>query len=124
MFKLQPFETKVTAAIAGAISGGVLSKFVLWTVAVLFFGASTSANAASAAVAAVPEPISTLILVVIAATGAGVGGYKAPHTDRPSAGDSSPTVSTVSPSVPVLEQNTVGDSDVLAEADAIFPNAK
>lgn len=79
---LNTIETKVIAAVAGATGGSALATFLLWLIGVLCFGGSTSASAAVEAAQKVPGPVSGLLLMVLAAAGAGVGGYSAPHTDR------------------------------------------
>lgn len=102
---LKTIETKVIAAVAGTIGGGVLGKFILWLVAVLAFHAPPVADKAGAAIAAVPDPVSTLIFVLVAGLGTAIGGYSAPHSD-PSR----------------TETTTPAQSDTLTEANAIFPN--
>jgi hypothetical protein len=80
---MNPIEAKVIAAIAGGGLGGAIGQFLLWLLGVLVWHASNTADAATAATAAVPEPVSMLLVALMAAVGAGLAGYSAPHTDRP-----------------------------------------
>ena len=78
-----PIEAKVIAAAWGAGLGGASSTFILWLLGFLCWGASPAADKATDAVAAVPQPVAALIFIAVASLGAGLGGYEAPHTDRP-----------------------------------------
>jgi hypothetical protein len=75
-------ETKVIAAAAGSGFGGALGGFVLWLLGVLVWGAPSDAQHAASAATAVPEPVSSLVVVVLAIAGAYLAGYAAPHTVR------------------------------------------
>lgn len=77
----RPVETKVIAATAGsAVSGSTVGTFVVWLMGVTFWHASTDADKATAAIAAVPIPVVALVLLIVGSVGAGVAGYLAPHT--------------------------------------------
>lgn len=79
----RPVETKVLTAVAGTFSGGVLSTFLIWILAVEFFHASTTASEAQNALASVPAPVSGLVVAVVTLGLTFLGGYWAPHTLRP-----------------------------------------
>jgi len=87
---MNSIEAKVIAAIAGGGLGGAIGQFLLWLLGVLVWHASSSADKATAATAAVPGPVSMLLVALMAAIGAGLAGYSAPHTSR----TPSPQVST------------------------------
>ena len=89
-----PVETKVVAGTAGAGAGAVVSQFVLWLLGCWAWGASWAAEKAVDAVAAVPGPVSALIVLVITVIGAYIAGWLAPHTHRP---NPSPIVAKVNP---------------------------
>jgi len=76
-------ETKVLAAMIGGGGGAALSTFLLWLLGVVFWGASSAAGDAATAIASVPQPVSGLIVILLSAGLAAVGGYAAPHTSRP-----------------------------------------
>ena len=78
-----PIETKVIAAASGAGLGGAFGTFVLWFLGCLAWGAPWSADKATQAVAAVPEPVGALTVILVALVGSAIGGYEAPHTPRP-----------------------------------------
>jgi hypothetical protein len=78
-----PIETKVFAATGGAGVGGAFGTFLLWLLGVTFWHSSAAADQATKAVAAVPEPVGGLLVIVVAGVGAYVSGYLAPHTSRP-----------------------------------------
>lgn len=78
-----PIETKVIAAASGAGLGGAAGTCLLWLLGVFFWNASAAADHATEAVAAVPQPVAALIVILVGSLGAAIGGYEAPHTDRP-----------------------------------------
>ena len=105
MFK--NIETKVIAAAASAGFGGALGTFLTWLLGVVLWGAPANADAAVKASAAVPTPVSALLVVILAVLGAWLGGYAAPHTDRPDLATSSATYNTTvvnTPPAPVAPQ--------------------
>lgn len=73
---------KVLAAGAGAGGGTVVGALVLWILGALLFGGSWDAVAAPATVAAVPGPLHDAVLLVLAITGAIIGGYVKVDPDR------------------------------------------
>lgn len=75
-------ESKVVAAAAGGGAGLVASNFIIWLLGVTIFGASNAAEKAADALAAVPEPVSAIVGLVITVAGTFMAGYAAPHTDR------------------------------------------
>jgi hypothetical protein len=83
MSTVRTIETKVLAAAAGGGVGGAVGAFILWLLGVLVWHQSSAAVDAPTAVAAVPPPVSELLLVLLAAGFAALGGYLAPHTPRP-----------------------------------------
>ena len=99
---LKIIENKVIASAAGSGVGAALSGFALWLLGVLVWHASASADKATVAVAAVPEPVAGLVGIVLVVAASFVAGYQAPHTSR--------TI----PTAPV---------DAIAEAQAIFPQS-
>lgn len=74
-------ETKVIAAAAGSGVGAAAGGFLLWLAGVLIWHQPNSAGAAAATVAAVPTPVSGLVLILLAVAGSAVSGYAAPHTN-------------------------------------------
>lgn len=77
----RPVEAKVIAAGSGAVAGGgVLGTFALWAEGVLFWHVPTSAEKASAAVAAVPGPVQALTIAIVGGLASFIAGYAAPHT--------------------------------------------
>jgi hypothetical protein len=60
----------------------VISSSVLWAVGAGFFTGDWSSEGAKAAVLAVPEPLSGIIMLVLTAGLTFVGGYFARHTPR------------------------------------------
>lgn len=79
---MQTIETKVIAAAAGSGGGAAVGSFVLWLLGVAAWGAPSAADHAGQAMAAVPSPVSALVLVILAAAGGLTSGYAAPHTSR------------------------------------------
>lgn len=71
-----PVSPKVIAATAGAGVGATLSTLVIWVVGVVFWKQPATAAAVSDAIAAVPSPLSGLILLAVTGTSAGVPGFK------------------------------------------------
>lgn len=83
MKKTAPVETKVVAGTAGAGAGAVISQFILWMLGCWAWGAPWAAGKAADAVAAVPGPVSGLVVLVVTVIGAYGAGWLAPHTPRP-----------------------------------------
>lgn len=75
-------ETKVIAATAGGGIGAAVGQFLLWGMGVVFWGASANADKSTEALAAVPAPVSILLVTIVAAVGALAAGFWAPHTSR------------------------------------------
>lgn len=78
-----PVEGKVWAQAGGGTAGAATSALILWIVGVSFFRVPWDAESATAAIAAVPWPISTFVGLVITIGGGFIAGYKAKHTPRP-----------------------------------------
>lgn len=78
-----PIETKVIAAAAGAGGGGVVNGFLMWLLGVTLWAQPSDAASAVKAAEAVPFPVSAFVGLVLVVAGAALGGYKAPHTERP-----------------------------------------
>lgn len=76
-------EAKVLAAAAGSGLGAAVSSFLTWLLGVTIWHASASAGSVAAAVAAVPEPVSGLLVIGVGIASATIAGYAAPHTARP-----------------------------------------
>ncbi len=76
-------ETKVAASAAAGGVGGALASFLLWVLGVTVWGAPSAAGSADVATAAVPAPVAGLLLTLLPAGLALLGGYLAPHTHRP-----------------------------------------
>jgi hypothetical protein len=76
-------ETKVVAATGGSIAATAVTPFILWLLGVNVWHASSTAGHAVDAVAAVPPPVSGLVLFVVSAAVTALAGYWAPHTSRP-----------------------------------------
>jgi hypothetical protein len=97
---MKQFEAKViAAAIGGGGLSGAVSPFFLWLLGVLVWHVSDTTDKAGAAIAAVPEPVSALLVGVMAAIGAGLAGYWAPHTSTSAPVVADPTSSGVSSQV-------------------------
>jgi hypothetical protein len=94
-------ETKVVAAAGGSGAGATVATFTLWLLGVLAWHVPNSADRAGDAIAAVPSPVAGLILVVVSALGAALGGWLAPHTHLPA--------EPVMPGVIVVPAEAVGD---------------
>jgi hypothetical protein len=77
-----PVETKVVAATAGSGVGAILATFTLWLLGVFVWDVSADAAQADKAIAAVPTPVAGLVLVMLSAVAAAIGGWLAPHTSR------------------------------------------
>lgn len=75
-------ETKVVAAAGGAGGGSVVGTFVLWLLGAWAWKAGFGADQVETALAAVPAPVSSAVLVLIGTVGALIAGYAAPHTER------------------------------------------
>ncbi len=76
-------ETKVIAAAAGSGLGASVGAFATWVLGVTVWHASSNAEAVPKAIGAVPSPVADLLVICIGIVGAGVAGYRAPHTSRP-----------------------------------------
>ena len=74
---LKNIEAKVYAALVGSGAGGAVSVFVLWLIGLAFGGSGDQAAAA------VPAPVTGVVLALLPALGAAIGGYSAEHTERP-----------------------------------------
>lgn len=77
-----PIETKVYAATAGFIGSSAVASFAIWLLGAWLWDAGFGADRVNDAIAAVPGPVSALVLLVLGAAGTFVGGYVAPHTPR------------------------------------------
>ena len=113
---MNPIEAKVIAAIAGGGLGGAVAQFLLWLLGVLVWHASNTADAATVATAAVPEPVSMLLVALIAAGGAGLAGYMAPHTSRPATPVTDQPLVAPVPAAPVLPASTADLGYTIATA--------
>lgn len=67
--------SKVLAATVGGGAGATVAAFLLWLLGVLAWGAPATADAATAAVAAVPAPVAGVVLLGVSAAGAFIAGY-------------------------------------------------
>lgn len=114
-----PIEPKVVAALSGAGAGAAIGGFIDWLLGVTIWHASNSAFAASAAVAAVPTPVTLLVAVLLAAAGAGTAGYVAPHAVRVT------DQSSVDANLPALDGVAVEDTSsadaALVAAEGVHP---
>ena len=80
---MRVIETKVIAAAAGSGAGAAVGSFLLWLLGVVVWHMPDTAAHATDAVAAVPGPVSAVVLAGLSIAGSAVGGYAAPHTSRP-----------------------------------------
>lgn len=71
-----PISPKTVAATAGAGLGAAVSSLIIWLLGVTLWGQPATANTVDAAVAAVPSPVSGLVLLIVTAASAGLSGYK------------------------------------------------
>lgn len=97
-------ETKVYAAAAGGGIAGATAKLILWALGVTLWHQPGSASAAIKTVEAVPEPLSTWIVLIVGALGAGIAGYAAPHTPRQPVPVKDPVLADAPPQPPDLPE--------------------
>jgi hypothetical protein len=74
-----PLETKVAASAGGAGVGGALAALLLYLLDMIVYDGGKWGES-------VPGVVTTAVVVVFAALGALVAGYRAPHTARPPTG--------------------------------------
>lgn len=76
-----PVSPKAIASTAAAGVGTAVSTLTIWVLGVTAWGASSSAAEAQQAIAAVPGPVSAVIVLVIPAALAALAGYRVndPH---------------------------------------------
>ena len=72
-----PVSPKVVAATAGAGAGATLSTLLIWILGVTFWKQPATAAAVSDAIAAVPSPVSGLLLLLVTSSSAAVPAFKA-----------------------------------------------
>jgi hypothetical protein len=84
-----PVSPKVVASAAGAGAGATLSTFLIWLIGALLINAWT-ADAADNAIAAVPWPVSGIVLLVVTVVFSAVPGYVT--TDPARQADTNPQV--------------------------------
>jgi ABC-type multidrug transport system fused ATPase/permease subunit len=72
---MNPTRAKVLAASAGAGVGAAFSTFSVWLLGVLVWGAPNTAASADDALAAVPAPVSVLLVTVLSAGFSYLAGY-------------------------------------------------
>jgi hypothetical protein len=82
-----PVSPKTIAATTGAGLGAALSTLVTWVLGVTFWDASTDAAKATDAVAAVPAPVSAVIVLLIPAALAAFSGWRITDPNRVSTED-------------------------------------
>ena len=78
-----PTENKVWAATIGSGAGLTVSAFINWCLGVGLWHASSTAQKATEAVAAVPGPVAGIIGLGLTVGGAFAAGWYAKHTPRP-----------------------------------------
>jgi hypothetical protein len=71
-----PIETKVQTAGAGGVAGGAVASAILYLLGRFVFKGAPDNGV-------VPNQISTLVIVVVPAAFAWIGGYLGRHTSRP-----------------------------------------
>jgi len=81
-----PTENKVWAATVGGGAGVTVSTFLCWVLGVLVWGAPADASRATDAVAAVPGPVSAILILGLTVGATFAAGWYAKHTTRPPAG--------------------------------------
>ncbi|MEZ0577209.1 hypothetical protein [Nocardioides sp. MH1] len=76
-----PVSPKAIASTAGAGLGAALTTLLTWVLGVVFWDADSSADKAGDAIAAVPTPVSGIVILVIPVALAAVAGWKVtdPH---------------------------------------------
>lgn len=77
-----PIESKVWAGTAGSGTGYVLSQLLLWIIGVTAYSVSASSASAMKAIAAVPDPVSIFLTLVVTVGLGFTGGYLAKHSPR------------------------------------------
>lgn len=76
-------EAKAIAAPVGGSLGGALTSFILWLLGVLVWHVPSASSSAGDAIAAVPWPVTALLVIIIPGGLAYVAAWLAPHTPRP-----------------------------------------
>ena len=92
MSAANPVSPKVLAAAAGAGAGAAVSTAALWALGAGVWGAGWGADQVDNALAAVPTPLSGLVLLVVTIVGAALPGYRATDPERIPSADSSDLV--------------------------------
>lgn len=87
---MKNIEQKVLAAVIGSGIGAALSQFLIWLLGVLVWHAPGGAEGATAAMAAVPGPVTGLVTAVFVVVGTFILAYRAEHTARPDLAKSEP----------------------------------
>lgn len=77
-----PVEKKVLASAAGAAGSAAVATFLIWLLGAGVWSAGWSADQVDNAIAAVPTPVTGLILLGLGSLGTFLAGYAAPHTPR------------------------------------------
>ncbi len=77
-----PISPKIVAASAGAGAGAVVSTLILWIIGVVAYHIPADAESVSAAVAAVPSPITAAIGLLLVIAGAAIPGYQTTDPNR------------------------------------------
>lgn len=78
-----PVEGKVFAGTIGAGVGLAASQLILWLLGVMVWGAASTAEEASNAIAAVPQPVNGAVMALLTLGTAFVSGYFTKHAARP-----------------------------------------
>jgi len=86
----KPVSPKVVAAAAGAGAGATVAAFLIWLLGAWLWSAGWAADQVDNALAAVPWPVSGLVLLVITVAGAAVPGYQTVDPARNVAREASP----------------------------------
>lgn len=71
-----PISPKVVASSIGAGVGATVSTLLNWLLGVLVWHAPATAAAVGEAVAAVPSPVSAIVVLLVTTVSAGGAGYK------------------------------------------------
>ena len=82
-----PVSTKVIAALAGAGFGSALGTGLVWLLGAALWHGGWEAGQVDAAIAAVPGPVSVLVIMVVSAACSAVPGYVVADPQRMVDGD-------------------------------------
>ena len=102
----EPVEGKVWASVVGGGAGGTVATFLTWLLGVAVWHAPSTSDAATSALAAVPGPVTGLLVLVVGLGGVFAGGYLTKHTPR-TMPDTEPEAEDMNERVEAAQENIV-----------------